>query len=377
MTKPTILVTGATGKTGSAVVAQLRERKWPVRAIVRSRDVRSERLERLGADIVVADMFDYDALRAAMAGTTRAYFCPPFHPHMLQSAVTFALAARDAGLESIVGLTQWLASPSHPSHSTRQHWLADRMFALLPDVALTIVNPGLFADSPYMALVRYAALLGVFPMPAQGTSRNAPPSIDDIARVSVAALIDPATHAGRTYRPTGPQLLSLDDMVAIIGDVLGRRVRHIPLPLWMFYKAARMDGYDPFSLVAFGDYMHELDIGTFALDAPTSDVFVATGREPESFETIARRYAAMPQMQRTFSNVARAMADFMTVPLRPGVDRGRYEAQLSLPVLHAPLYDLQSERWNFEHARHDSPPGMAGDVVRVMPASLRESVSCS
>ncbi len=111
MTKPTILVTGATGKTGSAVVAQLREHQWPVRAVVRSRDARSERLARLGAEIAVADMFDYDALRAALAGTSRAYFCPPFHPHMLQSAVTFAIAAREAKLESIVGLTQWLASP--------------------------------------------------------------------------------------------------------------------------------------------------------------------------------------------------------------------------------------------------------------------------
>jgi uncharacterized protein YbjT (DUF2867 family) len=376
VTKPTILVTGATGKTGSAVVAQLRERQWPVRAVVRTRDARSERLERLGADIVVADIFDYDALRAAMAGTSRAYFCPPFHPHMLQSAVTFALAAREAKLESIVGLTQWLASPSHPSLSTRQHWLADRLFALLPDVGLTLVNPGLFADSPYLALMRYAALLGVFPMPAQGTSRNAPPSTDDIARVAVAALIDPATHAGKTYRPTGPEMLSLDDMVGIVGHVLGRRVRHVPLPLWMFYKAARMDGYDPFSLIAFGDYMHELNSGTFAFNAPTSDVLAATGREPESFEVIARRYAALPQMQRTFSNVARALADFMTVPFRPGLDPGRYAKQLSLPMAPAPLYDLQSERWKLEHPQHAAPPDIARDVVRRKPLSSEETVSC-
>jgi uncharacterized protein YbjT (DUF2867 family) len=377
MTKPTILVTGATGKTGSAVVAQLRERQWPVRAIVRSRDARSERIERLGADIAVADMFDYDALRAAMAGISRAYFCPPFHPHMLQSAVTFALAARDAKIESIVGLTQWLASPSHPSLSTRQHWLADRLFALLPDIGLTIVNPGLFADSPYLALMRYAALLGVFPMPAQRTSRNAPPSTDDIARVSVAALIDPATHAGKTYRPTGPELLSLEDMAGIVSDVLGRRVRHVLLPLWMFFKAARMDGYDPFSLIAFGDYMHELNVGTFAFNAPTSDVLAATGNEPESFETIARRYAALPQMQRTFSNVARALADFMSVPFRPGLDPERYAAQLSLPMAPMPLYDLESERWKLEHARHDAPPEIARDGARVQPTSSREPVSCS
>jgi uncharacterized protein YbjT (DUF2867 family) len=377
VTKPTILVTGATGKTGSAVVAELRERQWPVRAVVRSRDARSERLERLGANIVIADMFDYDALRAAMTGTSRAYFCPPFHPHMLQSAVTFALAARDAELESIVGLTQWLASPSHPSLSTRQHWLADRLFALLPDVGLTIVNPGLFADSPYLALMRYAALLGVFPMPAQGTSRNAPPSTDDIARVSVAALIDPGTHAGKTYRPTGPELLSLDDIVGIVGDVLGRRVRHVPLPLWMFYKAARMDGYDPFSLIAFGDYMHELNTGTFAFNAPTGDVLAATGREPERFETIARRYAALPQMQRTFSNVARALADFMSVPFHPGIDPERYAAQLCLPVAPAPLYDLQSERWKLEHPQHDALPEIGREVVRRKPLSSEEPVSCS
>jgi uncharacterized protein YbjT (DUF2867 family) len=376
VTKPTILVTGATGKTGSAVVAQLRERQWPVRAVVRSRDARSERLEGLGAEIAVADMFDYDALRAAMAGTSRAYFCPPFHPHMLQSAVTFALAARDAKLESIVGLTQWLASPSHPSLSTRQHWLADRLFTLLPDVGLTIVNPGLFADSPYLALMRYAALLGVFPMPAQGTSRNAPPSTDDIARVAVAALIDPATHAGKTYRPTGPKLLSLDDMVSIVGDVLGRRVRHVPLPLWMFYKAARMDGHDLFSLIAFGDYMHELNTGTFALNAPTNDVLAVTGREPESFEVIARRYAALPQMQRTFSNVARALADFMTVPFRPGLDPERYAEQLRLPMAATPLYDLQSERWKLEHSQHVALQEIARDVVRRESIPAEEPVSC-
>lgn len=82
MTHPKILVTGATGKTGSTVVAQLRERNWPVRAIVRVRDARSERLERLGAEIVVADLFDPEQLQAAMKGTVRAYYCPPFHPYI-------------------------------------------------------------------------------------------------------------------------------------------------------------------------------------------------------------------------------------------------------------------------------------------------------
>ena len=48
MSNPKILVMGATGKTGGQVVAQLLERGFPVRALVRGRDERSERFERLG-----------------------------------------------------------------------------------------------------------------------------------------------------------------------------------------------------------------------------------------------------------------------------------------------------------------------------------------
>ena len=63
---PLILVTGATGKTGGAVVAQLRARNAPVRAMVRARDRRSERLRALGAEVVVADMFDPAQVESAM-----------------------------------------------------------------------------------------------------------------------------------------------------------------------------------------------------------------------------------------------------------------------------------------------------------------------
>ena len=188
MIRPTILVTGAAGKTGSAVVSQLRLRGWPVRAVVRRIDARSERLRAEGADVVAADLFDPQQLLKAMGGTSRAYYCPPWHPHMIQSAAAFAAAARQARLEAVVGLSQWLASPSHPSLATRQNWLADQMFSMLPGVAHVIVNPGFFADN-YLRLIGFAAQLGMFPMPT-GASRNAPPSNEDIARVAVAALIE-------------------------------------------------------------------------------------------------------------------------------------------------------------------------------------------
>src|SRR6202008_2033846 len=142
MTKPRILVTGATGKTGSVAVTELLKAGYPVRGLVRREDGRSAGLRALGAEIAVAEMSDVERIADALNDVQRAYYCPPFDPYMIQGAAAFAVAAREARLEHIVSLTQWLASPSHPSLMTRQLWLADRLFAVAPGVAHTRVNPG-------------------------------------------------------------------------------------------------------------------------------------------------------------------------------------------------------------------------------------------
>ena len=348
-TKPKILVAGASGRTGAAVVAQLREKDWPVRAIVRAKDVRSDRLERLGAEIVVADLFDIAATEAAMAGTRRAYFCPPFAPFMTEMAVAFAVAARNARLESVVLLSQWLASPSHPSMLTRQHRLVDTLFSGLPDTALTIVNPGYFADN-YLRLTPFAAHLGVLPS-LVGDSRNAPPANEDIARVVVAALIDPDCHAGRTYRPTGPALLSTADMAAILGRVLARKVRRFEMPMWLFVKAARMQGVSAWELANLDLYNEDHRQGAFAHGAPRSDVEDVTGSPAETFEVTARRYAALPDARRGFGASAKALADFMRTPLSPGYDLARHRRRQAYPVLATPCFAMQDASWIENHGR--------------------------
>src|SRR6478752_5813172 len=162
MIKPRIIVTGATGKTGSVVVTELLKAGYPVRAMVHREDARSARLQAYGAELAVADMSDVERVADALKNVQRAYYCPPFDPYMIQGAVAFAVAAKEARLEHIVGLTQWLASPSHPALMTRQHWLADRLFSMMPGVAHAIVRPGFFADA-YLVLTGVAANLGVFP----------------------------------------------------------------------------------------------------------------------------------------------------------------------------------------------------------------------
>jgi uncharacterized protein YbjT (DUF2867 family) len=164
MLKPKILVTGATGKTGSLVVAELLKAGYPVRAMVHREDARSGRLKAQGVEIAVADMSDVERVADALKDVQRAYYCPPFDPYMIQGAVAFAIAARESKLDQIVGLTQWLSSPSHPALMTRQLWLVDRLFSMTPGVAHTIVRPGFFADS-YLVLTGLAAHLGLLNRP--------------------------------------------------------------------------------------------------------------------------------------------------------------------------------------------------------------------
>jgi uncharacterized protein YbjT (DUF2867 family) len=351
MIKPRIIVTGATGKTGSVVVTELLKAGYPVRALVHKEDGRSAHLKAQGAELAVADMSDVERVADALKDVQRAYFCPPFDPYMIQGAVAFAVAAREARLEHIVGLTQWLASPSHPSLMTRQLWLVDRLFSMTPGVAHTILRPGIFADA-YLTTIASAVHLGIF-LWMSGNSRNAPPSNEDIARVAVAALMDPARHAGKSYRPTGPELLGPQDMAKAIGRAVGRSVRFVPTPTWLFMKGARMAGFpiDLFSGIRY--YIDDHERGAFELGAPTTDVLDVTGRPAEDFETIARRYAAPFLNQRTFASWLRAFAQFIFTPLSPGFNLDQYDRELRRPFPSVPQFAPESKVWRREHGVTD------------------------
>ena len=348
MIKPRILVTGATGKTGSVVVAELLKAGYRVRAMVHREDARSARLKVQGAEIAVADMSDVERIADALDDVQRAYYCPPFDPYMVQGAAAFVAAAKEARLEQIVSLTQWLASPSHPSLMTRQLWLAGRLFSIAPGVAHTVVNPGFFADA-YLATIGFAVHFGVFPW-IYGNSRNAPPSNEDIARVAAAALMNPTRHGGKRYRPTGSALLGAEDMAAAIGRAVGRPVRVAPTPAWMFLKTARMAGYPIDLLSNLRYYIDDHRRGVFELGAPTTDVLDVTGRPAEDFETIARRYAALPGNQRTLGNRLRAFAEFLMAPFVPGYNFDRYDRELRRPFPSSPQFAPESEIWRREHA---------------------------
>jgi len=348
MQKPRILLTGATGKTGGAVVERLLQEGWPVRALAHRRDARSDRLERLGAEVAFASAHDPDQLAEALKGVQRAYYVPIFAPHATQAAAAFAAAAEGSRLEAVIQLSQWLSHPAHPSILTRETWLIDRLFARIPGVAHIILNPGMFADN-FLRTIDMATLLGLFPV-LTGNSRSAPVSTEDIAACAVALLRDPEPHAGRSYRPTGPQLLSGRDMAASIARVIGRSVRPVDLPFWMFLKVARLDGINPHEALNWRDYLRDHLAGAFAMGGGVTEVVKElTGRPAEPFDRIAARYAAAPQARRTPANMARFVARMAVLPFVPQLGIDRYARAHGFPAAPSPRLSIEDARWRAEH----------------------------
>ena len=327
--RPRVLVTAAAGRTAAPAVLDLLERGFPVRAFVRRKDARSEALRKAGAEIFVGNLFDLGDLRRALVDVQRAYYCPPMTPNLLHGAMLFALAAEEAKLEAVALMSGWNPHPAHPSALTREHWIANNVFRWMPSVDVIHINPGLFAFIylvPLPAIVHLGMLAGPF-----GDGLNAPPSNEDIGRVAAGVLADPAPHIGKCYRPTGPELISTTEIAEILTGVLGRQVKYRDVSLDMYLKAAAAQGFPTFELTSLRFFTQELRGGTFAVAAPTTHVEEISGRPPESFESIARRYIADP--------------DLIWPGLRAGTKLGAYTFMIKMMLTRLPDLD----RWERDH----------------------------
>src|ERR1700758_5675389 len=100
------LVTGPTGATGGETVEQLLEKGHAVRALAHREDERSERLRKLGAEVVFGDLLDIESVRSALRGIYGAYFVYPIRPGIVDASVRFAQAAKETGVEIIVNMCQ-------------------------------------------------------------------------------------------------------------------------------------------------------------------------------------------------------------------------------------------------------------------------------
>ncbi len=231
MIQTKFLITGATGSTGGYTVRQLLEKNQAVRVLAHRSDERSEQLQKVGAEVVFGDFLDFDAVRAALNGVQRAYFCYPLSPGLVQATAQFAQAAKEAGVEVIVNMSQKSARSDAKSEAARQHWLSERVFdwSGVPAVHL---RPTFFAEW----LLNLAPMIrqGRMPVPLGSTGRHAPVAAEDQARLIVGILQNPGPHMGKTYPLFGPVELTQPEIAAVVGKVLGKEVKYENVPIETF-----------------------------------------------------------------------------------------------------------------------------------------------
>jgi uncharacterized protein YbjT (DUF2867 family) len=216
---PPVLVTGATGRIGRAVVGLLTDAGVPVRALTRRPGAAA-----LPADVevVTGDLTVPESLDAGLRGAG-AVFLVWAAPPATAPAVVERLAAH---ARRVV----FLSSPHQTPHPFFQqpnpmavlHADIERLIAAA-GLESVIIRPGMFASN---ALFWWAPAIragGVVRWP-YGAAETAPVDDRDVAAVAAQALQDDG-HAGGDYLLTGPESLSQAEQVSIIGDVLGRRIK--------------------------------------------------------------------------------------------------------------------------------------------------------
>ena len=214
---PRILITGATGTVGGALLRALagahREGNIAVVAGARSA-VKRERLAALGVEVVHLDYEDAASVRAAVAGAKRLFLATGYSVDMLVHSKTVLDAARDAGVEHVVHLGA-SGSDEQPYAHLIWHAYVERYIEAL-GFGYTHLQPKTYMRNVLAAVRPGSTVLRQF----VGDACVAWIDPDDIAAVAQAALTDPAAHRKATYR-LAVEALPMKEVAATIAAVTG------------------------------------------------------------------------------------------------------------------------------------------------------------
>jgi uncharacterized protein YbjT (DUF2867 family) len=233
-----VLVTGATGDTGRATIDELLARGHQVRALAHGQDDRSKKLQERGVEVVFGDLLDFGQVRAALDGVQRAYFVYPIRPGILQASAYFAQAAKEAGIDGIVNMSQKSAREDAKSHAATDHWLSERVFDW-SGLTVAHIRPTYFAEwLLYLAPMIKAGLLHV----PFGTGKHAPIAALDQGRVIAGILEEPAPHKGGIYPLFGPVEYTYEETARVLSRVLGKNVQYKQVNFEEFSKTLQASG---------------------------------------------------------------------------------------------------------------------------------------
>lgn len=233
-----ILVTGATGFVGGALVPALLDRGYAVRALSRDRSKAIERLDSR-VDVVEGDIFEPDSLEGVFEDVDLAYYLihslhtgEHFEERDRTAAENFARVASDAGVERVIylgglGETGEDLSPHLRSRREVEERLAEGDYDLTTFRAGVIVGAG---SESFEMVRQLVSRLPIMITPKWVRTPAQPIAISDVVEYLIEAIETPET-AGETLEIGGPDVLTYEEMMRRTASILDRRLYILPVPV--------------------------------------------------------------------------------------------------------------------------------------------------
>jgi uncharacterized protein YbjT (DUF2867 family) len=220
-----ILITGASGTVGRAVLEEVRKTGKPFKAMVRNGE--DAKKAPPGVSTVQADFADTSSLKQALQGIDTAFVvCSPI-PQLVELEGNMIDACNEAGVRHIV-LNSALGAGDYPKSFPGWHRkVEDKLRA--SGLGYTILRPNGFMQNIVTYYAPSIRAQGAF----YASMGNAKTSVIDVRDVGLAAaktLSAPAEHAGKTYELNGPEAVSNDQIAARISRVTGQTARYVDIP---------------------------------------------------------------------------------------------------------------------------------------------------
>lgn len=278
----TVLVTGATGTVGSKVVQELASRGQAVRAFARDPGPPAA-----GVEVAAGDFAKPDTVEVALKGVDRVFLASPNDPRQAEWETNVIDAAVAAGVARVVKLSAIGAQVGSPLEFWDAHGRVEEHLRR-SGVPAVVLRPSFFASN-LLASAEAIRHAGRFFLPARG-ARVAVVDPRDVAAVA-ATVLGREGDDGRTYRVTGPEVLTFGEVAEQLSGALGRPVAFVDVPDDAAREAMVESGVPSW----FADNLVTL----FALlraggaAEATDDVREVTGREPRSVADFARDHASL------------------------------------------------------------------------------------
>lgn len=282
-----ILVTGAGGKTGKAILRQLNLRGAAARALVHHPADVEAALQAGAREAQAREFLEPNDLISALRGIDTVYhICPNMHPQEVEIARAVISAARQTQVQRIV-----FHSVLHPQTSgMNHHWNKLRVEEMLFESGLvfTILQPCAYMQN-ILGYWRALSESGVYALPYSVETRISVVDLDDVAEAAARVLTTDG-HAHAIYELAGPQALSQAETAALLADAVGRAVRAEQADLGDWERkahAAGMAEHTVKSLLAMFAYYEQ-----FGFVGNSNVLAWLLGRPPHTFSYFIQRIIA-------------------------------------------------------------------------------------